>query len=166
MRRVLSVLAAALLLAAVAAPAASAGRSFHWHRFNPGDPGQHERLICTGADIWSCRYDKLPENQLGLDWNTQTGRFSGSATDIDQSNAWCPEWVDDLCSSHLDRIVVGSTTYSGPEGTVTWWEELILTDGDGVAPMYMFLVPFGVVCPWYETWDEAWTEDPQCVFPS
>jgi len=165
MRRVIPVLFTGLLLVALAAPATSAGVNSTWHRFNPGTPGEHERLVCVGGDVWHCTYGKLPEVKLDLHWDTGRGVFVGTEADLGQVS--CPVWAGngDVCA-HAQRIVVGATAYTGPK-TRTLWQELIFTDGDGVAPMYQYLagpdIGRGAVCPWYRTFEEA-QADSECYF--
>lgn len=72
---------------------------------------------------------------LDYSWSRTKGFFVGAVTD-----EWlCPGWVGDLCQ-HAVQVVAGSTTYF-PEGgsPFVWPEDLILTDGDGVAPLYMYI---------------------------
>jgi hypothetical protein len=160
MRRIVSVVAAALLLGALVGPAAGAATASTWHRDNYGNG--HERLICTTTSgVWQCRYDTMPNYPAGFIGNG-IGEFTGSAAD----DAWCPDWAPAVCG-HVQGYVVGATVY-GRSQPVTIWEELIFTDGDGVAPMYMYLVGPGypAVCPWYQTWDEALANDYECDFPS
>jgi hypothetical protein len=165
MRRTFALLVAALLLLAIAVPAASAGKSSTWHRSNYGTA--HERLICTGSSgVWHCRYDTLPNYPEQGDRSNTIGEFNGSSTAADQANAWCPEWAADVCD-HAQQFVVGAQTWIAPDGA-TIWEELILTNGqDGLAPMYMYLVGplLEAICPWYPTWDEVLANDPQCFLP-
>jgi hypothetical protein len=179
-RRVAGLLAAVLAAVVAAACASPAGPSpspaapsagppgptTTWHRVNGFglDVGQHERLVCIGGDVWRCTYDKLPEEQLGLDWDDTTGVFLGSERVLEE--AGCPQWAGRVCAS-AERIVVGSTTYSGA-GKGSWWQELIFTDADGVAPMYQYIagpgLGEGVVCPWYQSFEQA-QDDPGCISP-
>jgi hypothetical protein len=161
MRRIVSALGAVLLMAAFTGSAASAGISSTWHR-NNNDNG-HERLICSATSgVWTCRYDSMPT--FGSKSN-DIGEFRGSA-----EAGWCPEWAADVCN-HSTSIVVGETVYSR-QAPFTLWQELIFTDGgDGLAPMYEYLVgpagsPFPLVCPWYPTWDEALDHDYWCYGPA
>jgi len=156
MRRAVAFGAAGLLLMLLVAPV-SAGRGSTWHRFNP-DGNEHERLICAAGSPWLCTYDKLPEPGLGLNWDTTTGKFMGNEQDT-----WCPDdWASEICQ-HAVTTVVGATSYNAG---FTWWENLVFTDGDGVAPLYMFIVGpyFSAMCPWYSTWADALANDPDCVF--
>ncbi|HET9681400.1 MAG TPA: hypothetical protein VFP19_05115 [Candidatus Limnocylindrales bacterium] len=155
MRRIIPVIVAGLLVAAFAAPA-SAGTST-WHRDNYG--GGHERLVCSATSgVWQCRYDSLPISQN--DQGTGDGQFRGTVS----TTAWCPDWAGVVCE-HATRFVVGAMIYGQ---NLTIWQELIFTDGDGVAPMYMYLVgpgePFPAICPWYPTWTQAQANSYECFF--
>ena len=158
MRRAVAFAVAGLLLMLLVAPV-SAGRGSTWHRLNP-DVAEHERLICAAGSPWLCTYNKLPEPDLH--WDTTTGKFMGN----DQAT-WCPEdWASEICE-HAVQTVVGATSYNTAEnGSFTWWENLIFTDGDGVAPMYMYVVGpvWSGMCPWYTTWADALANPNACLF--
>ena len=172
MRRVLALLSAAFLVLTLAAPA-SAVVSTKWDRLNPGadpaNPAEHERFTCVGGDSWSCRYYKLPEPKLAYHWDRTTGVFRGVRTTDPRA---CPVGlVDnngrDLCTdSHVTKVIAGRTTYVAPDGSVfTWDENLILTDAaNGWAPLYMYLVPFGLACPWYGSFGDALEANPAGAF--
>lgn len=160
MRRMVPVFVAALLVAAFAG-SASAESTSTWHRDNYGNG--HERLVCTATSgVWTCRYDTLPISQN--DQGSAAGQFRGTLTPADDT--WCPDWAAIVCQ-HATRYVVGATIY-GQSATV--WEELIFTDGNGLAPMYMYLVgpaaAFPAVCPWYRTWTEALANSHECFWPA
>ena len=159
MRRAVAFGAAGLLLMLLVAPV-SAGRASTWHRLNSDGDGEHERLMCAAGNPWSCIYDKLPEPSLGLHWDNTTGKFMGNGQET-----WCPdEWAAEICQ-HVVGTVVGATSYSPG---FTWWENLVFTDGDGVAPLYMYVVgPYWEgMCPWYSTWADALANDSACIFAS
>lgn len=169
MRRIVAVLAAVLLVAAFAGPAASAGVSSTWHRSNYGSA--HERLVCTNTwGTWHCRYDTVPGFPAGFNENG-TGEFNGTDAPNEPGMVWCPDWAADVCA-HAQQFVVGAQRYQdvgpGHPGGLTVWEELILTDGDGLAPMYLYLVgpALNAVCPWYATWPDALANDAECFVPA
>jgi hypothetical protein len=169
MRRIVALLAAVLLVVAFSAPAAGAGISSTWHRSNYGNA--HERLICTNSyGVWRCRYDTVLGVQEELD-SGSAGEFNGSDAPNEPGSVWCPDWAGDVCS-HAEQFVVGAQSYQdlgpGHPGALTEWEELILTDGDGLAPMYMYLVGPSItaVCPWYATWADAVANSYECFFPA
>jgi hypothetical protein len=127
MRRILPVLVAGLLLAALAAPASGAATPSTWHRDNYGNG--HERLICTSTSgVWQCRLDTMPNYPADVR-NNDIGELTGSAQD-----GWCPEWAGDVCG-HVQQIVVGALVFSARQSPFTVWDELLFTDGEGVAPM-------------------------------
>jgi hypothetical protein len=159
MRRSIGVIVATALLIAITAPVATgAGSTWHRNNYNSG----HERLQCSGATVWTCTYDNVRE--AGVEFNAKAlGTFKGTA----QEAAWCPDWSAVVCA-HATSIVVGATIYGTNSGTpATHWQELIFTDGDGVAPMYQYFVgpQFEAVCPWYQTYAQALANDFECLFP-
>ncbi|NJD27691.1 MAG: hypothetical protein FIA92_05285 [Chloroflexi bacterium] len=160
MRRSMVLVAVAIVLVAVSAPAA-AGSGSTWHRNNYGSG--HERFHCADGNVWQCTYDNVREPDMT--WNPKSmGLFNGTAQDA----AWCPGWARAVCD-HATTIVVGATTYGLNEpGAFTWWEEVIFTDGDGVAPMYRYYIgpQFEAMCPWYATWSDALANDFECIWPS
>lgn len=140
-----------------------------WNRLNPDtSPPEHERLTCVGADSWTCVYDKLPEVKLGFNWDGTKGAFQGTtSTDPGACPAGFLRDGRDLCTeANIIRVVAGATTYFKPDGAVfTWDESLILTDGaDGWAPLYMYIVPDGLACPWYASFGEALASNPSYDF--
>lgn len=154
MRRFIALLVSGLLLVVFVTPAA-AGNSSSWHRLNPADPPEHERLSCVGSDVVQCRYNKIPAPHLALGWNQRRGLFIGSEVDADA----CPAELGDLCT-HAIRVVSGSSTYSGAgDPTDTFTQDLIFTDGDGVAPLYQYFVG-SFACPWYGSFKAALAANP------
>ncbi len=169
MRRIVPVLVAGLLVAAFSAPV-SASYSATWHR---NSFGVHERLVCTvTSGLWQCRQDVVvaSSQQGNQNQGNSTGEYA-SFRGSEQAGS-IPPWAAAL-ETHAPSYVVGAITYGMPNGPFnTLWDELILTDGQGVAPLYAYLTgpaveyPFPVVCPWYRTWQEAQANPPGCFEPA
>jgi hypothetical protein len=100
-----SFLVAAAVVLVAAAPTAGAGPTT-WHRLNPSDPPEHERYSCRAGDVWHCRYDKLPERDLGFAWNQTRGVFTGSATSFT-----CPDWFSTAPCDAADTVITGVGTF-------------------------------------------------------
>ena len=162
MRRLIVLPIVALLLLLTAAPVSA--RVTSWHRVNPAqDPPEHERLVCAGHVFVACVYRKA--HTPGYSWDRTRGIFRGHRVPL---ASWdCPTFAGDVCD-HVQRVVSGRMRYrSAPHTTYVWQEDLIFTDGDGVAPLYMWIkAPPGpdgdtqFVCPWEATFAAA-----QASFP-
>lgn len=132
-----------------------------WHRLNPftsSEIPEHERFSCLTNDTWACRYDKIPEPSMGFTWDRTRGTFEGTV------GGTCPTELGDLCE-HVVTVVTGTAQYvpeSDPPFTKA--HQLLLTDGDGVAPLYVYWVG-EFACPWHTTFDEALDESPDCILP-
>jgi hypothetical protein len=136
-----------------------------WHRLNPfdtktGEP-EHERFTCVETDGWRCRYDKLPENALGLSWDSTKGSFEGA------DGGSCPvHLLGDVCES-VTLVVEGTTTFrpwTGPAFSEP--QQLLFTSGEGgLAPLYVHWVDGDFACPWHATWEAALGADPACFLP-
>ena len=73
-----AVVSAAIMTVALAFSAVVAAPAGEWHRLNPGDLNEHERLTCMETPgAWHCRYDKVVEQLPGFSWDGTTGVFSG-----------------------------------------------------------------------------------------
>ena len=162
MRRFISVVLVTTFLLVLAAPASAAPGAESWHRLNPfgtrtGEP-EHERLTCLEIDVWRCRYDKLPENQLDFSWDYTKAIFVGTA------GGDCPEYLlGDQCAN-VTQIVTGTAVYypwDAPAFSVP--HQLLFTNQEeGLAPLYVHWVDQGFACPWYATWDDALGADGAC----
>jgi hypothetical protein len=162
-RRVATLLAAVFGLLVLVAPASAAPPQLEtWHRLNPaaGDlAAEHERLQCLPGVQWVCRYDKLPEPDLDLHWDRTIGMFHGR--DFAFTQADCPEWFPTEICEGAEQVIVGTITYVQDEGgAFKTGHALILTDGVDIAPLYLYWIDFGFVCPWYGTFDEALAANP------
>lgn len=169
-RRALSVVIGLLALLLVAAPAVAAPPHLEvWHRLNPATEdvaAEHEQLHCLPGVQWVCRYDKAPDD--GLHWDRTIGMFHGREFAFTQDD--CPEWFpSEICEGAV-RVIVGSITYVVDEGgAFRTGHALIFTDGDGIAPLYVYWFDAGFVCPWYESFDDALAANPtleaaDCIF--
>jgi hypothetical protein len=149
-----------ILLGAVATAASAAGPTT-WHRLNPGDPPEHERYACRAGEVWHCRYDKLPERDLGFAWNQTRGVFTGEETTFA-----CPAWFSDAPCDAADTVITGVGTFwtydysLRPTGSFDVDQQLLISD-DGTLWIY-WIDQF--VCPWYPTFAEALANDPSCEF--
>lgn len=148
------------LLLVSGAPVAAAGPTT-WHRLNPGNPPEHERFSCLAGSTWSCRYDKLPEPDLGFAWNQTRGVFTGSETGF-----VCPGWFSAAPCDAADTVITGMSTFRTydyslrPTGSFSVDQQLLVSD-DGTLWIY-WVGQF--VCPWYPTFGEALASDPSCEF--
>jgi hypothetical protein len=165
--RLLGALGIALCLVfLVVATATAQTHPMRWHRLNPGDPPEHERLSCLYAgDTVRCRYDKLPERDLGFHWDRTRGVFTG--TDVTES--WeCPEWFPESICDSVVSVATGEGTYF-PEGSdpFTVGEDLIITSTDEGQILWVYWHD-QFVCPWFPTFEEAIAANPSgesdCVF--
>ena len=149
------------LLLVVGAPTAGAAGPTTWHRLNPGDPPEHERYVCLAGPTWHCRYNKLPERDLGFAWNQTRGQFSGTETSFQ-----CPEWFSDGPCDAADIVITGVGTFwtydssLRPTGSFSVDQQLLVSD-DGT--LWIYWVDL-FVCPWYPTFDEALANDRSCEF--
>ena len=168
--RAASIVVAALALLMLALPAAAAPPHLEtWHRVNPftdEGPPEHERLQCLPGVQWVCRYDKVPEPELGFFWDRTIGMFHGR----DVTASWeCPEWFpEEICGGTV-QVIGGVITFStAGGGAFRTGNELVFTDGDGIAPLYVYWTDSGFVCPWYGSLEDAIDANPEfsgdCIF--
>jgi hypothetical protein len=131
-----------------------------WHRLSPGNPPEHERFSCQAGATWSCRYDKLPEPQLGFAWDSTRGTFHGAVT----SGFECPGWFSPDACAAADTVVTGVGAFYFPRagGSLSVHQQLLVSN-DGRLWIY-WSDNFQFVCPWYPTFDEALTSNPFCDF--
>jgi hypothetical protein len=168
MQRVMRILLASVALAVVvAAPASAAAPDLQtWHRLSPGPAPEHERLQCLPGVEWVCRYDKVPEPQLGFQWDRTKGMFHGS----DVTSSWaCPDWFPTEICSGTAQVIGGVIDFSvAGGGAFRTGYELVFTDGSGIAPLYVYWPDVGFVCPWYGSLADAIAANPDaspdCVF--
>ena len=148
------------LLILVAPTAAAPPQLETWHRLNPATEDQdaeHERLQCLPGVEWVCRYDKAPD--AGYHWDRTIGLFHGR--DVAFTDADCPEWFPTEICDGTEQVIFGTITYVQDEGgAFKTGHALLLTDGDGIAPLYLYWTDFGFVCPWYGTFEEALAANP------
>jgi hypothetical protein len=171
-RRALSILVVLFGLLILAAPASAAPPHREtWHRLNPATTdvaAEHERLQCLPGVQWVCRYDKLPEPDLGLHWDRTIGVFHGR--DFAFTQADCPEWFPTEICEGAEQVIVGWITYVLDEGgAFKTGHALIFTDGVGIAPLYVYWTDLGFVCPWYTSFEDALAANPtlaetDCIF--
>ena len=171
-RRALSVAIALFGLLVLVAPTTAAPPQVEtWHRLNPATDevaAEHERLQCLANLQWVCRYDKVPEPDLELNWDRTIGMFHGR--DFAFTDADCPEWFPTEICEAAQQVIVGSITYAVDEGgAFKTGHALIFTDGVDVAPLYVYWFDFGFVCPWYESFEDAVAANPtgteqDCIF--
>lgn len=168
LRLVLIGVGALLLTAPIAVTAAA--NQVTWHRFNPGTSlatSEHERLRCVQTTpTLVCRYDKVPD--AGLSWNPAIGTFRG--TDVTAS--WeCPEGFGPAICDHVVAVFEGGTTYvPKPNGAhpVTFAQDHIIVQDGARQVLYQYFID-QFACPWYETFAEALSANPNvsfdCVLP-
>jgi len=160
-RSIRTVIGGALVLLFAASSVATAAGPMTWHRLNPGDPPEHERYTCRAGEVWVCRYNKLPERDLGFAWNQTRGVFRGTETAFE-----CPEWFSDAPCDAADTVIEGVGTFwtydndLRPTGSFSVDQQLLVSD-DGSLWIYW---TDAFVCPWYPTFAEALTSDPSCEF--
>lgn len=147
----------------LASPASAAPPHLEtWHRLNPATEdvaAEHEQLHCLPGVQWVCRYDKLPEPDLELHWDRTIGMFHGRDFAFTQED--CPDWFPTEICEGATQVIVGSITYVQAEGgAFKTGHALIFTDGDGIAPLYLYWFDFGFVCPWYGSFDDALAANP------
>lgn len=160
---VTAALAGAMLLITAAMPAAASVRPLEWHRYNIYEPlaPSHERLRCLTNDQWRCKYDTVPEPQLGFSNPKEKATFIGT----DVTGTWeCPEadWFpSDICDS-ATRVISGVQTFTLPgEGELFSVDAVYIVTDDGTLWNY-WVDQF--VCPWYPTFEQALTSPPDCTF--
>jgi hypothetical protein len=158
---VLVAAAAALLFVLAMTSATLAGTTpMGWHRLNVhNDPAEHERFGCLAADVWRCRYDKLPGP--GLAWDQTRGTFWG----VETTSAWiCPTWFPTEACDAADTVVSGVTTFVQPRhGGTSEFDQQLLVGDDGRLWIYWTDL---FVCPWYPTFAEAVADESEgfCTF--
>ena|SRR6187551_2485162 len=155
-------ISAAIMAGALSFAAVTAAPAGEWHRLNPGDLNEHERLTCMETPgAWHCRYDKVVEQLAGFKWDSTTGVFSGR----DVTSAWsCPEWFPSSICDNVVAVYEGPAMYDTFDGKPFHvLADYVVTDVDGQAILYQSWVDI-FVCPWFRTWEEALATDPSCVF--
>ena len=157
----LAILIGLTLLVALVPASVSAGGATptQWHRLNPGidTPPEHERLTCVFGAVDACRYDKLPERDLGFQWNRTRGLFIGS----ESSESWtCPDWFPAEICGKAARVSTGSGTFF-PQGEdrFTVGQDLIVTDDAGGPGLWVYWHD-QFVCPWFTAFDDALAANP------
>lgn len=160
-RPILAAIGTAFALVVAASSIVNAAGPTTWHRLNPGDPPEHERFTCRTGDVWTCRYNKLPEPDLGFAWNQTRGVFTGTETAFE-----CPDWFSDAPCDAADTVISGVGTFwtfdnaLRPTGSFSVDQQLLVSD-DGTLWVYWTDL---FVCPWYATFGEALMSDPSCEF--
>lgn len=156
-----SIVLALFALLVLAAPAMAAPPQLQtWHRLNPaaGDVApEHERLQCLpGPVTWVCRYDKLPG--ADLHWDRTIAMFQGR----DITDVWeCPEFFDPAVCEATVQVIGGVAHYSlAGGGAFRTGHELVFTDAEGIAPLWIHWTDAGFACPWYGTFEEAQAANP------
>ena len=127
-----------------------------WHRLNP-EGLEHERLACSQSEgIVSCRSDKVEE--VDFSWDAGTGQFSGE----DVTASWqCPAWYPALVCDGLVSAWAGTMRYQPVEGEAADVpQELVITDVDGQAQLWLRFVDWALACPWYGTFEQAVVANP------
>ena len=161
----LTIILALFALLLTAAPAAAAPPHLEtWHRLNPdidGPAPEHERLQCLPGVQWVCRYDKVPEAG-DFNWDRTIAMFQGrDITDIAEcptpEEPWFPQ---EICDGAI-QVIAGTAHFSVADGgAFRTGQALIFTDGDGIAPLYVYWIDNGFVCPWYESFADALAANP------
>lgn len=156
------------LLVLVAPVSAAPPQLQEWHRLNP-DPAnvapEHEHLLCLPGVQWVCRYDKLPE--ADFHWDRTIAMFQGRDITAD---AECPEWFPDEICDGTEQVIAGVAHFRvDGGGAFRTGQALIFTDGDGIAPLYVYWIDNGFVCPWYGSFTDALAANPDasaddCIF--
>ena len=160
--RLIAVVSASILVLALAIPAFGAGPVGEWHRLNPGELNEHERLTCLETPgAWHCSYDKIDEDSPGFSWNSTTGVFSGR----DVTSTWsCPDWYPDLICDNAVAVYEGPAVYDPFDGSPFHVvADYVVTEVNGQAILYQSWIDV-FVCPWFRTWEEALAADPSCTF--
>ena len=168
--RIASVVVAVLALLVLALPGAAAPPHLEtWHRLNPFTDDvapEHERLQCLPGVQWVCRYDKVPEPELGFNWDRTIGMFHGR----DVTTSWeCPEWFPEEICGGTEQVIGGVINFSqAGGGAFRTRNDLVFTSGDGIAPLYVYWPDSGFVCPWYGSFADAIDANPDalpdCIF--
>jgi len=171
-RRVRSAFIALFALFVLVGPTSAAPPHLEtWHRLNPATEEvapEHERLQCLPGVQWVCRYDKVPEPDLELNWDRTIGMFHGHAFAFTREE--CPEWFPTEICEAAEQVIVGRITIVLDEGgAFKTGHALIFTDGVDVAPLYVYWIDQGFVCPWYESFEDAIAANPtgtevDCIF--
>jgi hypothetical protein len=157
----------ALLL--LAAPVSAAPPHLEvWHRLNT-DPTnvapEHEQLQCLPGLQWVCRYDKVPEPERGFHWDRTIAMFHGRDITAD---AECPGWFPTEICEGTEQVIAGVANFRiDGGGAFRAGHALFFTDGDGLAPLYVYWID-SHVCPWYGSFGDALEANPDasqdCVF--
>lgn len=161
-RKLVAVASAVLLSLTTAAAAFAAAPTGEWHRLNPGDLNEHERLTCVESPgAWHCRYDKVDEDLPGFSWDSTTGVFSGRPV----TSTWeCPEWFPGVVCDNVVAVYTGPQTYNPfDDRPFQVRADYVVTEIDDQAVLYQSWVDV-FACPWFRTWDEALAADPSCAF--
>jgi hypothetical protein len=141
-----------------------------WHRLNPFTADvapEHEQLRCLPGVTWVCRYDKVPEPELGFNWDRTIAMFHGSDITAD---AVCPDWFPTEICEGTEQVIAGVSNFRvDGGGAFRTGQALVFTDGVGIAPLYVYWVDFGFVCPWYGSFADAIAANPDasaddCIF--
>lgn len=166
MRAIVSALVASVLLVVLVAGQVSAASGHrYWHRLNPGEAPEHERLDCTKNATWLlCLYDKKPTP--GYHYDATIGRFHGYRT----TDTWvCPNWFPaEICDNVLD-VYRGRARYYSEEAGISprIAQDYIITRIGGQLMLHQYWVG-QFVCPWHKTWNEAKAANPDgesdCAF--
>jgi len=168
-RRARALLLSLLGVLLLAAPVSAAPPHLEtWHRLNPAteDVGpEHEVLLCLPGVEWVCRYDKVAEPGFHLD--RTMGMFHGRDFAFTQED--CPDWFPTEICEGTEQVIVGSITYvQAGGGAFKTGHALLLTDGEGIAPLYLYWFDVGFVCPWYGSFADALAANPSgegdCIF--
>lgn len=143
-----------------------------WHRLNPDSENvapEHERLQCLPGVQWVCRYDKVQEPG-DFHWDRTIAMFHGrDITAIAECPTATEPWFPmEICDGAV-QVIAGTAHFSVAEGgAFRTGQALILTDGDGIAPLYVYWFEFGFVCPWYGSFEDALAANPDieadCAF--
>jgi hypothetical protein len=140
----------------------ASGSPQEWHRYNIYEPlgPSHERLQCLTDTQWRCKYDTVPEPDLGFSNPNVIGTFVGT----DVTGTWeCPKghgFPADICDS-ATSVISGVQTFIQPGGERDSLDAVFIVTDDGA--LWDYFVGFAV-CPWYPTFEQALTSPAECKF--
>ncbi len=125
-----------------------------WHRLDFGGPS-HEQISCTGDDVVVCHYEKVPEPELNLAWDSTTARFVGQ----DITAGWeCPEWFPEGVCSQVVRVIGGyAVVHPAEEEPFNSLGNLVVLEN---GHMWNYFVEFDGACPYFPTFHEALDANP------
>ena len=154
-RNLVAVVSAVLLSLTTAAAAIAAAPTGEWHRLNPGDLNEHERLTCVESPgAWHCSLREGPGGPAGVELGLDDLACSADGRSRPPGSA--PSWFPAPSATTSSRSTRVHRAYNPFDDRPFQVRAGLCGHRDRCdqAVLYQSWVDV-FACPWFRTWDEA-----------